>query len=229
MSVLSQWLPNVVANWSGDNGILMAIGQTLYMTVMTSLFGGLIGFIAGVGLVIMDQGGIAPHPVAYSVLDKVVNLFRSIPFIILLAVISPFTRLIVHTTIGTNAALIPLILGTAPFYARQVQNALVQVDPGVIESAQALGYGTKTIIFQVYLREGLSDLIRASVLTMISVVGLTAMAGAIGAGGLGNIAINVGYLRYQDDVIMVSTLLILIIVFAIQAIGDYFARKTDHR
>lgn len=226
---LMKIMPNVVDNWSGDNGILLGIWQTLYMTFWTTLIGGVLGLILGIALVVTDQHGILANRVVYNILDKVVNILRSIPFVILLAVAFPLTQILVGTTIGPKGALVPLILGTAPFYARQVQNTLVQVDDGVIESAEALGYGPWTIITGVYLCEGLPDLIRTSVLTIISIIGLTAMAGAVGGGGLGYIAISKGYQRYQNDITLVCTLLILVLVFVIQVLGDLWARKVDHR
>ncbi|GEL13301.1 metal ion ABC transporter permease [Lapidilactobacillus concavus DSM 17758] len=226
---LNRIMPNVLANWTGENGMVQGIWQTLYMTFWTTLIGGFIGLVLGIALVIYDEQGILSNRWVYSILDKVVNIFRSIPFIILLSVVFPITQLLVGTTIGPKGALVPLIIGTAPFYARQVQNTLVQIDPGVIESAEALGYGPWTIITQVYLREGLPDLIRASVLTIISIIGLTAMAGAVGGGGLGYIAVSKGYQRYQNDITIVATLLILVIVFVIQGLGDLWARKIDHR
>lgn len=225
----NQFMPNVVANWTGDNGMVQGIWQTLYMTFWTTLIGGAIGLALGIALVVYDENGILSNRVVYSILDKIVNVFRSIPFIILLSVVFPITQLLVGTTIGPKGALVPLIIGAAPFYARQVQNTLVQIDPGVIESAEALGYEPWTIITQVYLREGLPDLIRTSVLTIISIIGLTAMAGAVGGGGLGYIAVSKGYQRYQNDITIVATLLILVIVFIIQGIGDLWARKIDHR
>lgn len=228
MGVLRHFFPNVVPLWSGSGGVVDAINQTLYMTFWTTLIAGILGLIFGVALVLTDDGGLLANHPFYSVLDKLVNIFRSIPFVILLAVLNNFTRWIVHTGIGPTAALVPLIVGSAPFYARQVQNALVTVDPGVIEAAESMGLSPMAIVFRVYLREGLSELIRVSVLTIISIIGLTAMAGAIGGGGLGNLAINTGYLRYQNDVIWVCLIFILILVFIVQFIGDIFARKTSH-
>lgn len=225
---LQTWLPNVVANWSGDNGFVVAIYQTLYMTFISAVFSGVFGLILGLTLVVTADNGILPHKKFYYCLDKLVNLFRSIPFVVLLAVIGPFTKLIVGQTIGPTGALVPLIVGTSPFFARQVQLALVDVDPGVIEAAQAMGSSPWEIIYRVYLKEGLPELIRSATLTMISLIGLTAMAGAIGGGGLGNMAIAVGYQRFQNDVTLVSLVLILILVFIVQAIGDYFTRKLQH-
>ena len=130
---ISSWMPNVVANWSGDNGFEIAIYQTLYMTFVSAVFAGILGLILGVALLITDEQGILPQKHFYYILDILVNLFRSIPFVILLAVIGPFTKLVVGQTIGPTGALVPLIVGTAPFFARQVQLALVEVDPGIID------------------------------------------------------------------------------------------------
>ncbi|ALB28488.1 methionine ABC transporter permease [Companilactobacillus heilongjiangensis] len=226
--LINKFLPNVVANWEGDNGFVTAIWQTLYMTFVSALFAGIIGIILGILLVVTAKDGITPHKNFYYWLDKLVNLFRSIPFIILLAVIGPFTKLIVGQTIGPTGALVPLVIGTAPFFARQVQLALVEVDPGVIEAAEAIGLSPMKIIFRVYLREGLPELIRSGTLTIISLIGLTAMAGAVGGGGLGNMAISVGYQRFENDVTIVSMLFILVLVFIIQGLGDLAVRKLEH-
>ena len=225
---ISSWMPNVVANWSGDNGFEIAIYQTLYMTFVSAVFAGILGLILGVALLITDEQGILPQKHFYYILDKLVNLFRSIPFVILLAVIGPFTKLVVGQTIGPTGALVPLIVGTAPFFARQVQLALVEVDPGIIEAAQAMGLSPWQIIYHVYLKEGLPELIRSANLTLISLIGLTAMAGAVGGGGLGNMAIAVGYQRFENDVTIVSMILILILVFIVQGIGDFAVRKLQH-
>ncbi|MBA1434760.1 methionine ABC transporter permease [Bombilactobacillus bombi] len=226
--LIQQWLPNVVTNWSGDNGFEIAIYQTLYMTFVSAAFAGILGLILGIALLVTDSKGILPHKKFYYVLDKLVNLFRSIPFVVLLAVIGPFTKLIVGQTIGPTGALVPLILGTAPFFARQVQLALVEVDPGVVEAAQAMGLSPWKIIVHVYLKEGLPELIRSATLTLISLIGLTAMAGAVGGGGLGNMAIAVGYQRFENDVTIVSMILILILVFIVQGIGDFVVKKLQH-
>lgn len=186
------------------------------------------GLAVGIVLVITQSDGIAADPYVYSLIDKIVNFLRSIPFIILLAVMFPITEFIVHTTVGTTAALVPLVVGIFPFYARQVQNALLEIDPQVIEAARSMGSGTIEIIFRIYLREGLPDLIRASVVTIISLIGLTTMAGAIGSGGLGDIAISIGYARFENDITVAAMLVILILVFLVQIIGDWLAKKTVH-
>ena len=202
--------------------------QTLYMVTATALIAGVLGLILGVILVVTDRRGILESPRLYNVLDQIVNLFRSLPFIIMMALVVPLTRLIAHTSIGTTAAIVPLVIGTVPFFARQIQNALLEVDPGVIEAEQSMGSSPLEIIFRVYLKEGLTAIIRVSSVTIINLIGLTAMAGAIGGGGLGNLAIARGYNRFQNDVTFVATVIILIIVFISQLIGNTLVKKTSH-
>ena len=146
----------------------------------------------------------------------------------MLAIIAPITRLIAGTTIGNTAAIVPLVAGTVPFYARQVQNALSEVDKGVIEAAQAMGFAPLQIITNVYLSEAKEGLIRAGAVTIISLIGLTAMAGAVGAGGLGKVAISYGYNRFKDDITLVATILILLLVFIVQAIANLTIRLVKH-
>ncbi|AZS13864.1 methionine ABC transporter permease [Paenibacillus lutimineralis] len=221
----TKYFPNV---WNLREDILLSIYETIYMVVVTSLLSVLFGILLGVTLVVVDRGGILENRLIYSVLEKIINLFRSIPFIILIAVVVPLTRLITGTSIGMNAAIVPLVIGIVPFYARQIQNALVEVDPGIVEAAQSMGSGPIEIIFRVYLKEGLTGIIRASSVTIINLIGLTTMAGAIGSGGLGSLAINKGYNRFQSDITLVATILILILVFVCQFIGDYFTKKSTH-
>ena len=181
-SFLTHYMPNVVQlGWTGDTGWGTSIVQTLYMTFWPAIFGGILGLIFGVALVITKPGGILENAFWFGLCDKVVSLFRAIPFIILLAFIAPFTQLLVGTQIGMTAALVPLSLGVFPFFARQVQVALESVDSGKVEAAQALGATNTDIIFDVYIREARSELVRVSTVTLISLIGLTAMAGAIGA------------------------------------------------
>ncbi len=201
---------------------------TLNMLFWTSLIAGLFGLILGILLILTRENGLWANRTVYSVLDKIVNIGRSIPFIIMLAIISPLTREIVGTTIGTKAAIVPLVVGSAPFYARQVEAAMATVNPGVIEAARAMGLGPIEIIRKVWLPESTTALIRVSTLTIISILGLTAMAGAVGGGGLGKLAISVGYNRFQNDVILVSTALILAIVFIVQIIGNILERRSTH-
>ncbi|USS84563.1 ABC transporter permease [Fructilactobacillus myrtifloralis] len=221
--------PNVVQQgWTGETGWWTSIVQTLYMTFWSAIFGGIAGLIFGIALVLFDSDGILPNKIIFNVVDKVVSLFRAIPFIILLAFIAPVTQKIVGTQIGTTAALVPLSVGVFPFYARQVQVALQSVNQGTIESAQSLGSSNWDIISGVYLSEAFPELIRVSTVTLISLVGLTAMAGAIGAGGLGNMAISYGYNRFANDTTLVATILVVIMVLIIQVVGDAWARWIDH-
>lgn len=222
---ITTFLPNVSEIW---DEVLMSTWETLYMTLVAGLIAGVLGVILGVILVVTEEGGILESRHLYNVLDKLVNIFRSLPFIILMALIVPFTRFVVGTSIGTTASIVPLVVATVPFYARQIQNALVEVDAGVIEAAQSMGASPWEIIFRVYLKEGLPGIIRVSSVTIINLIGLTAMAGAIGGGGLGNLAITRGYNRFQNDVTLVATIIILIIVFISQAIGNALVKKVSH-
>ena len=222
---ITTFLPNVSEIW---DEVLLSTWETLYMTLVAGLIAGVLGVILGVILVVTEDGGIMESRHLYNVLDKLVNIFRSLPFIILMALIVPFTRLVVGTSIGTTASIVPLVVATVPFYARQIQNALVEVDAGVIEAAQSMGASPWEIIFRVYLKEGLPGIIRVSSVTIINLIGLTAMAGAIGGGGLGNLAITRGYNRFQNDVTLVATIIILIIVFISQAIGNALVKKVSH-
>ncbi|MGJ3801280.1 methionine ABC transporter permease [Limosilactobacillus fermentum] len=229
-SFLTHYMPNVVQlGWTGDTGWGTSIVQTLYMTFWPAIFGGILGLIFGVALVIIKPGGILENAFWFGLCDKVVSLFRAIPFIILLAFIAPFTQLLVGTQIGMTAALVPLSLGVFPFFARQVQVALESVDSGKVEAAQALGATNTDIIFDVYIREARSELVRVSTVTLISLIGLTAMAGAIGAGGLGNTAISYGYNRFNNDVTLVATILVLLLVLIVQLVGDWLAQRLNHQ
>ena len=207
---------------------IQATLETLYMTAVSALVAGILGLGLGVLLVVTQPQGILADGPSYQILDKLTNLLRSVPFIILLAVISPLTSYLVGTTVGTMASLVPLVFGIFPFYARQVQNALLDVDQGIVEAAQSMGSSPMAIIFRVYLKEGLPDLIRVSIVTVISQIGLTTMAGAIGAGGLGDIAISIGYARFENDVTFVAMIIILILVFAVQLFGDWLVKSVSH-
>lgn len=223
------YLPNVYKlGWSGDAGWGMAIYNTLYMTIIPFLIGGGLGLASGLVLVMTAPGGVIENKYVFWLLDKVASIFRAIPFIILLAISAPVTLILVKTILGPDAANVSLSLAVFAFFLRQVQVVLAELDKGVIEAAQASGATTWDIV-GVYLSEGLPDLIRVSTVTLISLVGQTAMAGAIGAGGLGNTAISYGYNRYNNDVTWVATLLILVLIFAIQFLGDYLSAKVSRK
>lgn len=214
--------------WDGQTGWWTATYLTLYMTFGSFFFGGILGLITGLALVLTGPGGVRENKVLFWILDTISSIFRAVPFIILLGIIAPFTKLIVGKTIGTDAALVPLALSVFPFYARQVQVVLSELDRGVIEAAEASG-ATFWDIVSVYLREGLPELIRVTTFALVSLVGYTAMAGAIGSGGLGMVALVYGHQRWNYDVTFLATLLILILIFVIQFIGDFLSRKVSHR
>lgn len=225
MNFFERLLPNVSQI---PEDILEATLETIYMTFWTCLIGFAIGLLVGIFLVLTMPGGLKENKVAYNILDKLVNIFRSVPFVIMIALLVGVTRSIVGTSIGTTAALVPLVVATVPFYARQIQNALVEVNPGVIEAAESMGLNTYQIVTRVYLREGLASIIRVSALSVINVIGLTAMAGTVGGGGLGNLAITRGHNRYQHDVTWVTLIIILVITFISQGIADWLIKKLKH-
>jgi len=224
-NILQSIMPNVM---DITDRVIESSWETIYMTVVSALFAGILGVIFGILLVTTQKGGILENTTFYSVLEKIINLFRSIPFIILMTLLVPVTRVVVGTTIGTTAGIIPLIVGTVPFFSKQVENALLEVDPGIVEAAESMGSSPMEIIWSVYLKEGLPSLIRVSSVTLINLIGLTTMAGVIGGGGLGNLAITRGYNRFQTDVTIVTTLLIMVLVFISQAIGNYLVKRTKH-
>lgn len=222
---LENYLPYA---WPLLDEFIKGCQETLYMLGITIVFAGFFGIVLGVLMVLVKSKGILACPSIYRILEVIVNLFRSIPFIILLALLVPITRMIVKTSIGPTAATVPIIVGTIPFFARQVEIALLEVKPGVIEAALAMGASPWDIVYRVYLREGLVALLRVSASTVINVLGLTVMAGAVGAGGLGTIAISRGYQRSRMDVILVATFLILVIVFISQLIFNVLIKIFDH-
>ena len=201
---------------------------TLYMVGATAVVSGIVGIIIGIILSVSEEGGILENKTLYAILDKIVNIGRSIPFVIMVAILVKFTRMLVGTAIGNTAAIVPLSVATIPFFARQVQNALSGVDKGVIEAAQSMGFGPKDIIWSVYLPEARESLIRNSAVTIISLIGLTAMAGAIGAGGLGKVALSYGHQRFNTDITLVCTVLILLIVFIVQWVSDLIIKRLRH-
>ncbi|OXS61390.1 D-methionine transport system permease protein [Bacillus sp. V-88] len=203
--------------------------ETLYMTGMSVLITFLVGLILGILLFLTSKENLWENKLTYTVTSAVVNVFRSIPFIILIVLLIPFTKFLLDTIRGANAALPALIIGAAPFYARMVEIALREVNKGVIEAAKAMGAKTSTIIWKVLIPESLPALVSGITVTAIALVGYTAMAGVIGAGGLGNLAYLDGFQRSREDVTFAATIMILIVVFAIQIIGDYFTNKLDKR
>lgn len=226
---MQEFLTNVLPNvMSKPNDLYISFSQTIYMMFISGLISFALGIVFGVILIVTSESGILKNRLIYTLLDNLVNIFRSIPFVILLAALIPFTRIIMGSAIGTKGALVPLVFGTVPFFTRQVESALAEVDKGLIEAAESMGSSSLEIIFRVYLRESLPGIIRATQITFISLIGLTAMAGAIGGGGLGDYAIRYGHQRGQTDVTYITVFIILIMVSVIQSIGTFFIKKSTH-
>ena len=209
--------------------MLEGLWETVIMTFVAGFFGFLVGLPAGVLLFLTRQGQLLEHRVANRLLSGVVNVFRSIPFIILIVWMIPFTRALVGTSIGVLAALVPLSVGAAPFVGRMVENSLLDVPHGLIEAARAMGATPLQIVLKVLLPEALPSIVNGASITLIALVGYSAMGGAVGAGGLGQIGYQYGYVGY--DIVVMNTVLVLLVglVFLIQAAGTYISRKVDHR
>ncbi len=206
-----------------------ATGSTIYMTLVAGLSTFILGLIIGLLLFATNEELLFKNRAFYSILSLIVNVFRSIPFIILLILLIPFTKAVVGSFLGPTAALPALILGAAPFYGRMVELALREVDKGVIEAAESMGATKFQIIYKVLIPEALPAIVSGITVTLVALVGYTAMAGVVGGGGLGDMAFIEGFQRSQNDVIVIATLLILAIVFVIQIIGDLLIRAIDKR
>lgn len=205
------------------NIIAPSLLQTIYMVFFSTLFSVLIGAPLGIILVITREGNIWEKPRLYNILGFIINMARSVPFIILMIAIFPLSRLIVGTTIGTTAAIVPLALSATPFVARVIENSLLEVDWGIIEASLSMGASIPQIIFKVLLPEARSSLVLGITLTIINIIGYSAMAGAIGGGGLGDLAIRYGYMRFQTDVLIATIVILVVLVQAIQSAGNYIA------
>jgi len=206
--------------------LLPAIWETIYMSVVSTSIAVILGFFTAIVLILTQKDGLMENIQLYRVLDVVINTLRSFPFIILMIVLFPVTKMIVGKSIGTTAAIVPLTIGAAPFIARLIESALKEVDQGVIEAAKSFGAGNFQIIFRIMLVEALPGIISAITLTLITVVGFSAMAGAVGGGGLGDVAIKYGYYRFQTDIMMYTVLVLIIIVQIFQSLGDYLYKIT---
>ncbi|MCQ6266850.1 ABC transporter permease [Fictibacillus sp. WQ 8-8] len=209
--------------------ILNAAGDTLTMVGFSLLFSAVIGIPLGVVLVVTRMGHILENLAVFNVLNAIVNVLRSIPFIILMVAIIPFTRLVVGTSIGTSAAIVPLIVYAGPYIARLVENSLLEIDPGIVEAAEAMGATPWQTIFRILLPEAFSSLILSFTIATIGLVGASAMAGAVGGGGLGDLAIAYGYQRFDTDVMIVTVVLLVILVQGLQSTGNILSRKIRRR
>lgn len=212
-------------------GELLAQGtvDTIVMTLASTLGAYVIGIILGTLLTVLSPTGLCPNRVAYAVIGWFVNMARSLPFIILLVFLIPTTRAVVGTTLGVPAAVFPLIVSAGPYVARMVESSEAEVDRGLIEAAESMGASTWEIILKVYLREGLPSLLRGLPIVIITILGYTAMAGTVGAGGLGDIAIRYGYQRYQDDVMFATIIILIVLVQLIQSLCNLLVRVCDKR
>lgn len=225
MDTLNEWIPNVIKY---ADLFPKAIVDTLIMLGITGLVSFVIGLPVAVLIVVTKPGGIHPNRIVFWVLDKIVNLFRAIPFVILIPLLVGLTRLIFHTTIGIKSAIVPLVVGTVPFVARQMESAMEEIPEGIVEASTAMGMSPWQIIWNVYLRQNIPGMIRGMTITLIAVIGQIAIVGTVGAGGLGDLAIRFGWQRTMTDITVVVLILLLIIISVIQASGDWLVRKTTH-
>ena len=224
--MVTKLFPNVI-EFASD--FPQAIIDTLLMLVISGLISVVIGIFLAVIVVVTRKDGLKENQPVFWILDKIINLFRSIPFIILIPTVAVLSRALFGTTIGIEGALVPLVIGTAPFVARQMESAIMEIDPGIIEASIAMGLSTKEIIFDVYLRENIPGMIRGLTISFIALVGQIAIVGSVGAGGLGDMAIRYGLQRSMGDITFVVIILILILISIVQAIGDKLVEKTTHK
>ena len=218
------------ALWILKNEFPMAVWETVYVTILATLFAVILGLPLGVLLVIGEKNGILPLPRAVmSVLNLVINLLRSVPFLILMILVFPLTRLIVGTTVGTVASIVPLVIAAFPFVARLVESSLREVNPNIIETAQSMGASPMQIVYKVLLPESVPSLISNATIAVTTILGYSAMSGIIGGGGLGQIAINYGYYRYRYLVMVIAVILLIVIVQIFQSVGTALSVKSDKR
>lgn len=211
------------------NLLWQGIGETFYMVIVSTALAYLLGIPLGVIVYITDKNGICENGAIHFVTGVIINIVRSIPFLILLVAILPFTRFVVGTTIGSTATIVPLVVSAAPFVARMVESSLKEVDAGVIEAAKAMGSSPWQIIYKVLIPEAKPSLLVGGTITLATVLGYSAMAGFVGGGGLGAIAVNYGYYRYQTDVMLVTVILLVVVVQVFQELGIRLANVVDKR
>lgn len=216
-----------------DKAMLQMLAEntliTLYMTVVSTMAAYVLGLPMGIALVVTARGGLKPNRVVYKIMDTVVNVVRSVPFLILLILVIPFTRAVVGKAYGPTATIVPLVLAAAPFIARMVESSLLEVDSGVIEAAQSMGANLRTIVVRVMLGEARTSLVVGATIVLSTVLSYSAMAGAVGGGGLGDIAIQYGYYRYQVDIMWMTVILLVLLVQVMQFLGTKLSKKLDRR
>lgn len=222
---LNKLFPNIVPLWSE---FLKAVYETVLMVVWSGLISFILGLAIGIVLIVTKKGGLLENLSVYQILDKIINFLRSIPFIILLTWVIPLSRLFMGTSIGIEGAIVPLIIGVTPFFSRQVEAALSEIDWGLIEAANAMGTHPVDIILGIYLKESISALSRATTITIITLINLTAMAGVVGAGGLGDFAIRYGHDRNMSDITWVTVFTVFVMVSIVQIVGNWVAKTNRH-
>lgn len=217
--------------WSSEvnNMILNGILETLYMTLLSTAVGYLFGLPMGVLLAVFDKDGLKPNRAAYKVIDIIANIVRSIPFLILLILVIPLTKLIVGQSYGSSATVVPLVVAAIPFIARMIESSLKEVDYGVIEAARAMGANDFTIVVKVMILESRTSLITGATIAIGTILGYSAMAGTVGGGGLGDIAIRYGYYRYDSAIMIVTVVLLVVLVQVFQSVGMVVASRLDKR
>lgn len=209
--------------------IAEGIRDTLYMTLVSTLIAYIIGLPMGIALTVTDAGGLAPNRIIYRIFDVISNVVRSIPFLILLILLIPFTRLVVGKSYGSTATIVPLVVCAAPYIARMVESSLKEVDAGVIEAARSMGASTTQIVFKVMLVEARTSLVTGATIVTGTILGYSAMSGTVGGGGLGDIAVRYGYYRWQTDIMLVTVILLIVLFQIIQMIGTKTAQTIDRR
>jgi D-methionine transport system permease protein len=217
--------------WTNEMTMMMVDGvrETLFMTLLSTIFGYLLGLPMGVALAVTDKNGIRPNAVVYKILDVTANVVRSIPFLILLILIMPVTKLLVGRSYGTAATVVPLTVAAAPFIGRMIESSLNEVDRGVIEAAQSMGAGNMTIIMRVLLVEARTSILVGVTIALGTILGYSAMAGIVGGGGLGDIAMRYGYYRYEEEIMLVAVILLVVLVQIFQTLGMRMSVKLDRR
>ncbi|MFS0785183.1 methionine ABC transporter permease [Shouchella sp. 1P09AA] len=223
------WLPEPIRPQISNDILVDAMFETIYMVAWSLLFSAILGVVLGIILVVTRPGHIMENRVVYNAINPVINVLRSIPFIILLVAIIPLTRLLVGTSLGTTAAIVPLVFYAGPYIARLIENSLLEIEPGIIEAADSMGASKWQIIFKFLVPEAMSSLILSMTTATIGLVGATAMAGAIGAGGIGDVAIAYGYNRFDDGTMFVTVMILILMVQAIQTFGNIASKKVRRR
>lgn len=223
--MIEQLIPNVVRY---HESLVKATADTLIMVAVSSVIALILGSIVGILIVITQKGHILENPGLNNIICRIVDLVRSMPFVILITLFLPITRLIVGTSIGVKGATVPMILAIIPFVARQIEQAITEVNPGVIEAAESMGLSKRVIIFRIMLKEARAGVIRAVIISIISLLNLSAMAGTVGGGGLGDFAIRYGYGQYMTDITIVTVLILLVLVTIVQGGGALLIKKITH-